>query len=480
MCPGQVGAVITAEGILAQATQHRRLVSPGRRSCSPPAQPLQRGSPFPPRPARTRGAHTPQQGKRRGPGGLPPAGRPPREKPRSPPRLTCRRMAVPPRRLWALRQRLLRALPQPAPLLGGGGGHRHPPSPVRKRRRQRRRAVAEGAGRGGRTGPLPGGASSCGRRLKPRVGRAPHPSSQGICQNKITEETYRTLILAVRLWRPGRRSRLEPVKIQECPAWYLHLFQAAVPVGAAQRRAASAGVGAPGHRSAGTAWLPDTCAGPSRTERGWQRPSAASGRRERRLAPDLSMSAAEAPDTQDPDGVGTLPEDVPSLKEIEQLLNTGRPSCNHVDEVWPNLFLGDLVTAHNRFVLWKMGVTHVLNAAHGTAYSHGGQDFYGATIDYYGVQAHDLPSFDISQFFFSAAQFIHNALSTPGAKILVHCAVGVSRSASLVLAYLMINHHLPLVEAIKTVKEHRWISPNRGFLKHLRNLDVQLQQRKDC
>nr|XP_030131796.3 dual specificity protein phosphatase 13 [Taeniopygia guttata] len=189
------------------------------------------------------------------------------------------------------------------------------------------------------------------------------------------------------------------------------------------------------------------------------------------------MSGAAAPDSPDPEGAGTRPEDVPSLKEIEQLLNTGRPSCNHVDEVWPNLFLGDLVTAHNRFVLWKMGVTHVLNAAHGTSYSHGGQDFYGATIDYYGVPAHDLPSFDISQFFFSAAQFIHNALNTPGAKILVHCAVGVSRSASLVLAYLMINHHLPLVEAIKTVKEHRWISPNRGFLKHLRNLDVQLRQR---
>ncbi|XP_054132538.1 dual specificity protein phosphatase 13-like [Melozone crissalis] len=191
------------------------------------------------------------------------------------------------------------------------------------------------------------------------------------------------------------------------------------------------------------------------------------------------MAGAGAPGSPDPEGAGTCPEDVPSLKEIEQLLNTGRPSCNHVDEVWPNLFLGDLVTANNRFVLWKMGVTHVLNAAHGTSYSHGGQDFYGATIDYYGVPAHDLPSFDISQFFFSAAQFIHKALNTPGAKILVHCAVGVSRSASLVLAYLMINHHLPLVEAIKTVKEHRWISPNRGFLKHLRNLDAQLRQRKD-
>ncbi|KAM6104871.1 LOW QUALITY PROTEIN: uncharacterized protein FYW35_012307 [Pterocles gutturalis] len=192
------------------------------------------------------------------------------------------------------------------------------------------------------------------------------------------------------------------------------------------------------------------------------------------------MSDVEALGPRGPEGTGAQTGDVPSLKEIEQLLNTGRPSCNHVDEVWPNLFLGDLVTAHNRFVLWKMGVTHVLNAAHGTAYSHGGQDFYGATIDYYGVPAHDLPNFDISQFFFSAAQFIHNALNTPGAKILVHCAVGVSRSASLVLAYLMINHHLPLVEAIKTVKEHRWISPNRGFLKHLRNLDVQLRQLLCC
>ncbi|XP_072726557.1 dual specificity protein phosphatase 13A [Ciconia boyciana] len=241
----------------------------------------------------------------------------------------------------------------------------------------------------------------------------------------------------------------------------------------------------------GVAWrrelLPGTCPSPSpglpvTAPGGWQHPSAqcrASGQWEWGLSLALGMSRGEALGPRGPEGAEACTGDVPSLKEIEQLLNTGRPSCNHVDEVWPNLFLGDLVTAHNRFVLWKMGVTHVLNAAHGTAYSHGGQDFYGATIDYYGVPAHDLPSFDISQFFFSAAQFIHNALNTPGAKILVHCAVGVSRSASLVLAYLMINHHLPLVEAIKTVKEHRWISPNRGFLKHLRNLDVQLRQKKD-
>ncbi|XP_074856124.1 dual specificity protein phosphatase 13A-like [Carettochelys insculpta] len=184
--------------------------------------------------------------------------------------------------------------------------------------------------------------------------------------------------------------------------------------------------------------------------------------------------------SKDPEGSETCTAEVPTLNDIEQLLNTGGPSCNHTDEVWPNLFLGDLVTAHNRFGLWKMGITHVLNAAHGTMFCQGGQDFYGTSIEYYGVPAYDLPDFDISQYFFSAAEFINKALNTPGAKILVHCAVGISRSASLVLAYLMIKHHLPLVKAIKTVKEHRWISPNRGFLKQLRNLDIQLRQTRSC
>lgn len=65
--------------------------------------------------------------------------------------------------------------------------------------------------------------------------------------------------------------------------------------------------------------------------------------------------------------------------------------------------------------------------------------------------------------------------SFAAARILVHCAVGVSRSASLVLAYLMIHQHFSLLDAIKTIKQHRWIFPNRGFLKQLRALDATLR-----
>ncbi|KAG9345926.1 hypothetical protein JZ751_007740 [Albula glossodonta] len=166
----------------------------------------------------------------------------------------------------------------------------------------------------------------------------------------------------------------------------------------------------------------------------------------------------------------------PSVKELECILYSGKGYSNHVDEVWPNLFLGDMCMAHDRHGLWKMGITHVLNAAHGKTHCQGSHAFYGPTVDYHGVPANDLPTFDISPYFYPSADYIDEALNTPGARIFVHCAVGVSRSASLVLAYLMIYHHFSLVEAIRKVKESRWIFPNRGFLKQLRTLDITLRK----
>uniref|UniRef100_A0A670HT51 Dual specificity protein phosphatase n=1 Tax=Podarcis muralis TaxID=64176 RepID=A0A670HT51_PODMU len=120
--------------------------------------------------------------------------------------------------------------------------------------------------------------------------------------------------------------------------------------------------------------------------------------------------------SKDPECSGTSTAETPTLKDLEQLLNSGRSSCNHVDEVWPNLFLGDHVTAHSRFGLWKMGISHVLNAAHGKIFCHEPHDFYGTTIEYYGVPADDLPDFDMTPYFYPAAEFIHKALTTPGGR----------------------------------------------------------------
>ncbi|KAK7919171.1 hypothetical protein WMY93_010455 [Mugilogobius chulae] len=209
--------------------------------------------------------------------------------------------------------------------------------------------------------------------------------------------------------------------------------------------------------------------------------------------------------------------DTPSVKELVKVLYGGKRVGNHVDEVWPNLFLGDMTVANDRYSVWKLGITHVLNAAHGRPHSEGGPDFYGPSVVYYGIplttrrpltstntSALQLSSFTVPcrrkmcKWSFNTFPDEGNTrLSWPPlmvfsqlnvkltftkitsdlwrGRVLVHCAVGVSRSASLVLSFLMQYHRLPLLGAILTVKEHRWIFPNKGFLVQLRALDFKLR-----
>ncbi|ETE63487.1 Dual specificity protein phosphatase 13, partial [Ophiophagus hannah] len=56
--------------------------------------------------------------------------------------------------------------------------------------------------------------------------------------------------------------------------------------------------------------------------------------------------------------------------------------------------------------------------------------------------------------------------------------MGISRSATLVLAFLMIYENKNLVEALKMVREHRGVCPNTGFLSQLRDLDLRLISEK--
>lgn len=78
--------------------------------------------------------------------------------------------------------------------------------------------------------------------------------------------------------------------------------------------------------------------------------------------------------------------------------------------------------SHDRYGLWRLGISHVLNAAHGKMCCKGSDDFYGTTVQYYGVAANDLPTFDISPFFYPSAHYIHQALSTPGGTHSFCCA----------------------------------------------------------
>lgn len=62
-------------------------------------------------------------------------------------------------------------------------------------------------------------------------------------------------------------------------------------------------------------------------------------------------------------------------------------------------------------------------------------------------------------------------------KVLVHCREGVSRSATLVVAYLMLKEGMTVQDAVRTVRESREICPNEGFLQQLCDFDKELQQK---
>lgn len=56
--------------------------------------------------------------------------------------------------------------------------------------------------------------------------------------------------------------------------------------------------------------------------------------------------------------------------------------------------------------------------------------------------------------------------------------MGISRSATCALVYLMINKKMSAVDAIRTVRLRRDIRPNDGFLHQMAELDNELRRER--
>ncbi|XP_068162172.1 dual specificity protein phosphatase 13B-like [Antennarius striatus] len=175
-----------------------------------------------------------------------------------------------------------------------------------------------------------------------------------------------------------------------------------------------------------------------------------------------------------PEGTGFRYQ-TPPASELQKMMWTKSGSNRHMDEVQPRIYIGDMYAAKDKRLLQAHRITHVLNAADGKFNVNTGAGFYRDTgMAYHGVEAFDMPSFSLKPFFYTAAGFIKSALSSPSGRVFVHCAMGLSRSSTLVLAYLMIQENMTLPDAIRAVSANRNICPNSGFLEQLRELDQEL------
>lgn len=164
----------------------------------------------------------------------------------------------------------------------------------------------------------------------------------------------------------------------------------------------------------------------------------------------------------------------------------GRRSSRHagntdIDEVYPGIFVGNGLTAVNRDFLVRQKITHIINASEGTTIGNTrlGANYYRDTgIQYIGFEMTDCTLTNISQYFKPTVRFIDDAVSNNG-RIFVHCRAGISRSVTLVVAYLMIRKDMTAADALRTVKLVRDIArPNDGFLIQLANLDNKLREKR--
>ncbi|KAH7104072.1 protein-tyrosine phosphatase-like protein [Auriculariales sp. MPI-PUGE-AT-0066] len=141
------------------------------------------------------------------------------------------------------------------------------------------------------------------------------------------------------------------------------------------------------------------------------------------------------------------------------------PSSDNMNEIIPGLYLGALEAAYEVEDLRKAGVTHVLTAmTFGIIRLEPGRLKDFTTLQ---IEINDLATFNIARYLPESIEFIDGALSD-GGKVLVHCFAGVSRSATVVAAYLMAKRDMSPKEALDYMRERRpVVGPNQGFLKQL-------------
>lgn len=87
----------------------------------------------------------------------------------------------------------------------------------------------------------------------------------------------------------------------------------------------------------------------------------------------------------------------------------------------------------------------------------------------------DAEDEDIKTLFDPSIEFINKGLAIPNTTVIVHCYAGISRSSSVVLAYLMKEKNMTLDDAFAhLVTKRRIVEPNDGFWTQLEEFENEI------
>ncbi|KAM6473066.1 dual specificity protein phosphatase 4 [Liasis olivaceus] len=137
-------------------------------------------------------------------------------------------------------------------------------------------------------------------------------------------------------------------------------------------------------------------------------------------------------------------------------------------EILPFLFLGSAHHAARKDMLEALGITALLNVSSDCP------NHFEGHFQYKCIPVEDNHKTDISSWFMEAIEYI-DAVKVCHGRVLVHCQAGISRSATICLAYLIMKKRVKLEEAFEFVKQRRSIiSPNFSFMGQLLQFESQV------
>ena len=172
------------------------------------------------------------------------------------------------------------------------------------------------------------------------------------------------------------------------------------------------------------------------------------------------------------------PNETDNLFNINQINITNKkkcPLCNkeiekykykfhynlHPSKIFNWLYLGCYRNACDKQEIKDLGINYVLNCAIECVES------FPKGVKYCHLKLNDMPFFKITPHLERATSFINKAQINNGI-ILVHCQLGISRSTSCVIAYMIKYMGYTAMSALNFIKKKRpQVMPNFGFLQQL-------------
>lgn len=143
-----------------------------------------------------------------------------------------------------------------------------------------------------------------------------------------------------------------------------------------------------------------------------------------------------------------------------------------MQEIIPGLYLGPFSSATKTKLqsLVEAGITHIICVRHELEASFIQPNFPEKFV-YSVINLADATTTNIITFLPQVKIFIDNCFKT-GGKVLVHGNAGISRSAALVIGYIMETKGLPYMDAFTLVQFKRHcICPNEGFMHQLKEYE---------